>query len=447
MNGDDAATLPAERRSGATYWRTIALLTLLVALGHFNRIGISVAGTEHIISKSDVSAGESSGISPSEMGVVYSSFLLCYTLAMLPAGWLIDIYGPRFALGLFCFGSALFVALTGFAGHFWSGSALWLGLIGVRSLMGIVNAPLHPAAANVVFERVPARARSLCNGLVTFGACAGIVSTYHLFGGLMDRIGWPNAFFVTSMITLLIGAVWIASTGAMHAVRRNSHPQLFTERLKAVGQMFFNRSIFAITISYAALGYFQYLYFYWIQEYFKSVEQEGVDVSRTYTTLIMMAMGLGMVCGGWLTDLASQIPSRRWGRIIVPFAGLILSGAVFEAGLVSGISSVMLGAFVVSAGLLGACEGGFWTAVVELGGKNGGAAAGLMNMGGNAGGTLSPALTPVLSAYFASRFGDQVGWKLSLALAGVVAMVGAIFWLMIDFPERDEAEISLETIA
>jgi ACS family glucarate transporter-like MFS transporter len=151
----------------------------------------------------------------------------------------------------------------------------------------------------------------------------------------------------------------------------------------------------------------------------------------------MMAMGLGMVSGGWLTDWAAQLQSRRWRRIIVPFGGLILSGGVFEAGLVSGESSTMLGAFVVSAALLGACEGAFWTAVVELGGRNGGAAAGLMNMGGNAGGTISPALTPILSTYFAAHFGEQIGWRLSLGVAGIVAMIGAIFWLLIEITDQD----------
>lgn len=67
--------------------RTVFLLMLVVASAHFNRVGISVAGTERIISEY--------GISPEKMGLVYSAYLAIYTLAMLPGGLLIDRFGAR----------------------------------------------------------------------------------------------------------------------------------------------------------------------------------------------------------------------------------------------------------------------------------------------------------------------------------------------------------------
>ena len=97
---------------------------------------------------------------------------------------------------------------------------------------------------------------------------------------------------------------------------------------------------------------------------------------------------------------------------------MIASGSVFELGLLAPSARVTLVAFVVSAALLGLCEAGFWTTVVELGGPFGGTAAGLMNTGGNAGGTLSPYLTPLLSGFFRNRYGAGSGWRLGLAIAG-----------------------------
>ncbi|HEV3024872.1 MAG TPA: MFS transporter, partial [Pirellulales bacterium] len=126
---------------------TVPLLMLVVACGHFNRIGISVAGTERIIPEQ--------GITPERMGLVYSAFLASYTLAMLPGGWLIDRYGTRAALALWGFGSAVLVALTGVTGLLCDdATSLWLALLVVRSLLGAVNAPLHPAAAHMVYQRV-----------------------------------------------------------------------------------------------------------------------------------------------------------------------------------------------------------------------------------------------------------------------------------------------------
>src|SRR5262245_49878520 len=84
------------RRGG--WLGVVALRMLLVGFGHFNRISMAVAGAERLIPEY--------GISPPRMGLVYSGFLLCYTLAMLPGGYFIDRYGPRSALAVLCGGSA-----------------------------------------------------------------------------------------------------------------------------------------------------------------------------------------------------------------------------------------------------------------------------------------------------------------------------------------------------
>src|SRR5580704_12702690 len=79
------------------WWPIVGLLMLVVSTAQFNRVAISVAGAEHIIRESAISA--------TRMGWVYSAFLLCYTLAMLPAGWLIDRIGARATLVILLFGS------------------------------------------------------------------------------------------------------------------------------------------------------------------------------------------------------------------------------------------------------------------------------------------------------------------------------------------------------
>ena len=88
---------------------------------------------------------------------------------------------------------------------------------------------------------------------------------------------------------------------------------------------------------------------------------------------------------------------------------MIASGIVFELGLLGPNPRITLAAFTISAALLGLCEAGFWTSVVELGHPFGGTAAGLMNTGGNAGGTLSPYLTPLFSLYLREALWPRPG--------------------------------------
>ncbi len=94
--------VPMSNADMARLLRTVPLLMMVVALAHFNRIGISVAGNERIV--------HTLGDDTEKMGQVYSAFLLLYTLAMLPGGWFIDRFGPRVALMVLCFGSTVFVA-------------------------------------------------------------------------------------------------------------------------------------------------------------------------------------------------------------------------------------------------------------------------------------------------------------------------------------------------
>lgn len=402
------------------------MLMLLVAAGHFNRVGISLAGAERIMGQY--------GFSEPQMGLVYSAFLFWYTLAMLPAGWLLDRFGPRRMLSAYAFGSALFVGLTGCVGLALHESyAVWLGLIVARSLLGAWNAPLHPSAARMVFAQAPPAARATANGMVTMAACLGIAFMYYGLGELIDRFDWPTAFLICGGVTLAAACVWRAAVRPIAPPLR-PQPRLPAESSVADSATFGSlqrRGVLFVTLSYTAQGYFQYLFFYWIEYYFKTVEQQSVEVSRRSMALVMLTMGAGMAAGGWLADRAASW-SPRLGRGLVPLLGMFASGVVFELGLLSSQPQVTLASFAVSAALLGTCEGAFWTTIIELGGRSAGAAGGLMNTGGNIGGTLSPYLTPLLSAYFAEQYGSELGWRMSLAVAGGASIVGALLWLGVD---------------
>jgi len=400
--------------------RTVFLLMLVVACAHFNRVSISVAGTERIISHY--------GISPERMGLVYSAYLAIYTLAMLPGGLLIDRFGARLALIVLGFGSTVFVAMTGGVGLVFDEAAnVWLGLLVARSLLGLATAPLHPGAAHVVYEQAPSASKSTANGLVNAAACAGIAGTYLVMGKLIDLFDWPTAFLISSGTTLVIALAWMKGTESSRvATTLAASPTPWT--LAGLRSVLRHRSMICITLSYAAYGYFQYMFFYWITYYFETIRHEEMSVSRWYSTVITLAMGAGMISGGWLTD---HVPRRfsPWARrAFVPVVGMFASGAVFELGVLEKSPQLTLLAFAVSAALLGTCEAPFWTTAVELGGSSGGTAAGMMNTGGNAGGTLSPYLTPLLSSFFAQVYGADVGWRLGLAVAGAIVALGGVLW-------------------
>ncbi|HEY4308943.1 MAG TPA: MFS transporter [Pirellulales bacterium] len=412
------------------FWHTVPWLMLVVACGHFNRIGISVAGSERIIPQY--------GLDPQQMGMIYSAFLLCYTVAMIPGGMLIDRYGARAALLVWGIGSTLFVALSGGIGLIAAtGSTVLAGLLVVRSVLGVFNAPLHPASARMVYQYVRPESKALANGLVTFAACLGIAATYKVLGGLIDRFDWPAALLISSAITLAVTIVWGIVTRPARlgrAQRAAAHEQPLD--WSALATVLRRKSVVFITLSYFAMGYFQYVFFYWIEYFFETVQHESRETARDYSTGVTLAMGVGMIVGGLLTDRMPRRFSPRLRGALVPALSMLSSGLVFELGLLSENPRTTLLAFGLAAACIGACEGSFWTMSVGLGGRFGGVVAALMNTGGNAGGTLSPWILPVLGVEFAEHYGTDVGWRLSLAVAGIVVMLGAALWFGISPPEE-----------
>lgn len=411
-------------------WRLVLLLMLFAGLGHFNRVGISVAGSEVFIPRYQ--------LSETRMGWVYTAFLIVYTLGMLPGGWLIDRIGSVRALTCYGLSMGLFVAATGLLGWL-TGDAysLWIGLLVIRSLAGFCNAPLHPGVAHMISERVTPRSRATANGLVTAGAVIGIAFSYPAFGWLMDRLNWPLAFVVSGAVLIGFSLLWRKWTRQFSSPPPESVAPVHTAPVpgraaRSVWPVLCDRNLWLLSLSYAAYGYFQYLFFYWMDYYFKSVLKVPDVEARWASFWIMLAMGAGMAIGGASTDFVCQHLGRSRGRRAIVVIGMVM-GAVF--GLlgvnVTGQINVAM-CLAVSMAALGMCEGVFWTTATDLGRDLRGFSGAFMNTGGNIGGLISPVLTPVMAA--------QLGWPGAIAVACAVAAFGGAVWFVISLPEATTPE-------
>jgi ACS family D-galactonate transporter-like MFS transporter len=415
-------------RATSVRWRIVAMLLASSALVHFNRISISVAGNERLQSQF--------GIPETTLGNLYSAYLIAYTLLMSPGGWFIDRFGPRPALLVVGFGSALCVGLCGAAGFLVASAAGIVSLlVAIRLFMGATNAPFHPGAAYAVMKWIPGPQRAWVNGLVNAAALLGISCTYSLFGFMMDRMGWPTAFLCSAAVTGLVAvaAAVLARNGPAEHRGVNAAERRLIEAAasgKPAPRRAFRlppwkrRSVILLTLSYAAVGYFQYLFFYWMQYYFDKVLGLGKADGRLYATIPTIAMAGGMAAGGWLTDRAQGRWGARRGRVVVTMTGMIASAALLGAGVLCRNPHAIVACFSLALASLGASEGAFWTTAIDLGGDRAGLSAAIVNTGGNAGGALAPWLTPRISLIF--------GWSAALTVACVVCFLGAVLWIWID---------------
>src|SRR5439155_24311668 len=95
-----------------------------------------------------------------------------------------------------------------------------------------------------------------------------------------------------------------AASTAMVTTGAGTFPRALPKIADAEGKwaLLRNRSLILLTVSYAAVGYFEYLFYFWMHFYFGEVLKLGKHESRDYGTVLFLAMAAGMFLGGWLAD-------------------------------------------------------------------------------------------------------------------------------------------------
>jgi sugar phosphate permease len=441
-----AEEMPFDPNSGAEIgratwvrWRIIALLMALSFVSWFNRANIAAAYTERIQYQVD--------ISEKEIGAVGTAFFLVYACFMTPGGWFSDRFGTRLSLGLMGIGLGVFAALTGGAGLlFTTALPLLIAFFLIRSVMGIFATPMYPAGSRAVAEWFPFAQRASANGLVQGAAPVGIALTPLLFGHLMDQVDWPRAFIITGAITGAVGLLWLwyaRSSPAEHpGVPREERIQSSLTAFQAAAELpaprlesgawrrlLRNRSLVLLTVSYAAIGYFEYLFFFWTQHYFKEVRHVDVETSRLYSLLTNLSMAAGMFLGGGLTAVLVRRFRARIGLVIVPIGGMLAGAAFLLMAIQAKEADGMVFWLCLANAAVGSTEAPQWTIAIELGGRHGATAAGIFNTGGNIGGSLAPYGTPFIKDIFKS-------WNAAIIASSIILLLGLSLWLWIDPRER-----------
>jgi MFS transporter, ACS family, D-galactonate transporter len=409
-------------------WRMVALLMALSFTNWFSRVCLTVA---------DVPIMKEFSLTSTQIGALDFALLFAYTICMTPGGWFIDRQGPRLALIVMGLGSALFMVLTGavFVGSLITTATMAFAMLAlVRSGMGVFSAPIYPASGKLVANWLPLTRRAWANGLINGAAPLGMATSHVLFGYLIDTRGWREAFIHVGICTLLLALVWTGSSSDHPPghLKGDEKRQRFSDRPPARWwTLLGNRSLVLLTLSYAAVGYFEYLFVFCTEYYFKADLKLEVAQSRWYSSLGNIAMGVTMGLGGLVTDLLVRRLGYRWGRAAVPMVCMLTSALSLLAATLTRNPSWTLVWFTLAQAAIGAVEGSCWSTAIELGGRRGGLSAGIFNTGGNVGGALAPLVTRGL--------GDLLeGWRPGFYLGSGICLAGLLLWFWIDPSERIE---------
>jgi sugar phosphate permease len=397
---------------------SIVLLALLVnLLCYTDRVCIAVAGPR---------IRDEFGLTPAQLGLVFSIFSLSYALGQAPWGALADRIGARGLVAVAILAWSAFTALTGLAWGFAS-------LLVFRFAFGALEAALSPAIASGFSRWIPEQERSTAFGAYLGGGRLGGAITPPMAAALALAVGWRNMFAVFASLGLFAAAAWYwwyrhnpaehprVNKAELELISRGVRAPQPTEAVAWAPILKSRRLWCLIAVVFCSTFLWQF-YITWFPTYLQEARGMGFQEASWFAGLPFLVGVAATWLGGLGTDwLARRVGVRR-GRTLLGSVSLASAALLMLAGLLS--PTPWLGATLMASAAfaLDLYLGAAWTSAVDIGGRHGGAVAGLMNAASNAAGFASPTLMGLV-------LGAGHNWNLVL-MAGVCATgVASVLWL------------------
>lgn len=401
--------------------RLVLLLMTVASTGYVARVAIT-AVAPGIMKDFD--------LTPTQMGTVFSAFLVGYTAFQLPSGALADRIEARRIMVALCIGWTLLTVLTATVGWRRFGVAfvipqLWI----IRALFGIVAAPTYPTSCRTIASALPLSVQARANSLVLSSVGIGSAVTPLLLAPIANRYGWRAALAVAAGLSSAAGVLWwrLAPRDVQQPRARNEQTGPATPLDESSAgdslRLFRTPSFWLVFASYFLQAYLGYIFVFWFFLYLLQVRHFDVLNAAGFAALPWVATIFAIPLGGIVSDAAVARWGATWGRRSVPLAALCGASAFLVLGARTPSPVVAVGSLTVCTVLVLCTEGPFWATIAQLSGERSGLAGGAMNFGGNLGGLVSPTLTPWLAG--------RIGWDNALTATAGLGIVAGLLWVRV----------------
>lgn len=367
------------------------------------------------------------GWSKTEAALPYTVACVVFALIMVPAGRLVDRYGPRWVAslgGIFCGAGLIIAGLT---------ESLFMAVIGFGLITGIGLGLGYSAPTPAAVRWFPPEKKGQIAGLVVagFGLAALYISPMtKAFIGIWDV---KYAFFVEGLIFIVV--ILVLSQFLSFPPKGYTPPALATPAKKS------KQAPVASTYDYSP--------------------REMMSTPQFWMLWVMFALtaSAGLMIIGHLAKIASIQAGVSWGYIMVAALAVFNAGGRFIAGVLSdklGFTTTMLLVFLLQAGnmllfsnyvtgitlLVGGCIAGFcYGSLLSLfpsatysffGMKNAGVNYGLVFTAWGAGSLIGP----IVAGWMADTYG---AYNNAYFISAGLLMLAALITLLTKAPQKAPA--------
>ena len=389
---------------------------LLISFNYVDRVALSVAAP---------SLAKEFGLSPVELGFLFSSFVWTYLVCLVPMGVLTDRFGAKRVNTV---GVAVWSFATIITGAAWS----YGSILAARLLMGGAEASSYPAGGRALREWTPRSEYGLASTMLNSGGYFGPALGTLVISWVVSLSDWRIGFVAAGLIGLVWLAAWLAwyrrpeeagflgeaERGFILAQRDLEQP---AESPGGFGRLLRSRSMWAVAASQGCAVYTQILFLTWLPSYLAterhlSIIKTGLFTALPYFIATAASWGLASLSDRALRGSGTHTGQRRW----MVTGAMISAAVVLLAPLVDSVPLILV---LITVSLTGLSTG--ISLNIALAGDllrspaDAGKAMGIQISGGNIFGLLAPIVTGYVIAYTGS-------YNWAFTVGGVLLLVGAL---------------------
>jgi MFS transporter, ACS family, hexuronate transporter len=376
--------------------------------------------------------GKTLDLSPSQLGIVFSSFFIGYSAFSFLGGYFSDKFGTMrvfsWAMGIW----SLFCGLTAVATGF-------ISLLVCRVFFGIGEGPMSSNTNRTISNWFPRHETSTMIGFTFSGQTLGNAIAGPVVGLIAVAFGWRVSFVVIAVLGFVWLVCWrIFVTDKPFQNRRvgAEETRLIDESREAaevrnveddgttLGSYLRRPSTLALGAGLFAVNYTQYVFISWLPSYLTNVMHLELREMSIITSIPWICGAIGYFGGGLVGDfIYKRMDDPVKARKIVAILPLALSGvavlSITSATTLPAAVALIAGALLF---LTASCQS-IWAIqheIVPL--RRQGGVGGFIHFLSNLSGIIGPALTGFLIQYFGGYHSAFLFGAL-IDFAGVLAML------------------------
>lgn len=370
-------------------WGFIILLVIGAIVNYLDRSNLSIANT---------TIAQEFGLSQTQMGFLLSAFLWPYALANLPAGWLVDKFGPK---KMFAWASGLWSLVTILCGFLNSYSMFYA----MRVVLGVVESPFFTSGLKTTETWFSKEERGVPVSIVNTGSQIANAIAPPLLTILMLTMSWRGMFIIIGVFGLLVMLVWLK-------IYRNPTPEEIAlikggnnveepkrkEPQASWGDLLKQKMTWFMILGNFGIMFTIWVYLTWLPSYLEKEQGFTLKQMGWIASIPFFCGIIGVLLGGIISDFAIRRGFQPINARKIPIVG----GAIIAAASVAPIAfidSTVLSIILLSIGYFASQlpSGVIWTLAADVAPSHQvGSLGAIQNFGGFLGAAMAPIVTGII---------------------------------------------------